>query len=630
MAYLTVIKGDNLGEKLKLQQRTTIGRAENNTIQLKDLRASKVHAEIVFKSGNYVIFDLNSNNGIIINNKLIRSHKVLQNNDEFSIADTIFRFVNEADPLKDTENKIDHTINVRDYSPIDVKMQTAMVRNFDGQQYLEILTKINNLIASPPSQIDTTFKQFLKIALDVTNGANGCILLYDKSTQSFDVYVSIPEGDTPPIPPSLFKKITEEKQEVITSDVINDFRFPVEERESFTGIRSLICVPITYDNQIQGALYLSHPLKNQFDYKEITPIKAINNALGLMIENSHKDSLLSRQIHVHNQEIMGSSKEIKIVVSLIDKVAKTPSTRVLIKGEIGTGKGLFAREIHNRSPRRIKPFSEINCGMYDSSEDFEIELYGCERGFHPKSKDTYIGKIEQANGGTLFLNQIEKVPLESQKRLLNFLQTKIINRNGSEKPIKIDIQILASTNENLEKAVDEKRFRWDLFFQLNVFQINIPPLRERISDIPALVQYFIKVYSTEMDKKIIGISDEALRLLTKYNWLGNVRELENCIENAVLHNKGTIILPEHLMLDILEVKSKSIEESTISYKEEKLKSDLSLEEAEKDVIFKALEKHEWDVIKASLILGIHRNTLRKKIVKYELTPSKRIHREKTQ
>src|SRR6202041_1333436 len=232
------------------------------------------------------------------------------------------------------------------------------------------------------------------------------------------------------------------------------------------------------------------------------------------------------------EEIVGSSQSLRKVLRSVDKVAATDST-VLILGETGTGKELIARAIHKRSPRSPRAFIRINCAAIPQSL-IASELFGHEKGAFTGALERRIGRFEAADGGTLFLDEIGDLPAEAQIMLLRVLQEREFERIGNTKPIQVDVRVLAATNSNLAADVDEGNFRQDLYYRLNVFPINIPPLRERIGDVPVLAEYLLERYAKKTGKKITTIDQSTLAMLQDYDWPGNIRELQNIIERAVI------------------------------------------------------------------------------------------------
>jgi len=243
-------------------------------------------------------------------------------------------------------------------------------------------------------------------------------------------------------------------------------------------------------------------------------------------------------------KIIGKSVQLQEITAKIQKVSPTNAT-VFLHGESGTGKELFARAIHHLSPRKDAPFLAINSAAIPR-ELLESELFGYERGAFTGAEARKLGRLEVADKGTVFLDEIGDMDLALQSKLLRVLQEQVIERVGGGKPIKIDVRVIAATNKDIVKAVEAKLFREDLFYRLNVFPINIPPLRERREDIPPLAAHFLKKYSTEVRKGPLTISDEAMDILMKSPWKGNIRELENVIERAVIYAEGVMIRAEDL------------------------------------------------------------------------------------
>lgn len=301
-------------------------------------------------------------------------------------------------------------------------------------------------------------------------------------------------------------------------------------------------------------------------------------------------------------EIIGESPAMKKVMEMVNTVAETDST-VMIRGESGTGKELIARAIHAKSRRRYFPIVTINCGAYPEGL-LESELFGHEKGAFTGALYQRKGKLEMANKGTLFLDEVGNISLKMQMDLLRVLETKKFTRLGGEKVIEVDFRVISATNRDLEQAVKEGSFREDLYYRLNVFTIFLPPLRERRSDIPLLTHYFIKKFSLSMNKDVREISKEALNLLMDYDWPGNVRELRNVIERAMVNVKGTKIEVDDLYFSISSPYPKPEGET--------------LEDVEKAHIKKILNKTGWNITKAAEILNIDRVTLYNKIEKYKL------------
>jgi len=304
-----------------------------------------------------------------------------------------------------------------------------------------------------------------------------------------------------------------------------------------------------------------------------------------------------------SKEIIGESAGIKKMMEDIRSVADAGST-VLIRGESGTGKELVARAIHANSKRRYAPIVTINCGALPESI-LESELFGHEKGAFTGAQYARKGKFEMADGGTIFLDEIGNISPKIQMELLRVLEDKKFFRLGGSKEIKADFRTIAATNKDLEAAMEQGEFRNDLFYRLNVFVIEIPPLRERRSDIPLLAQHFFRVFTSQMNKPIAKISSEAMKVLVDYDWPGNVRELENAIERAVVVCKTKEIRPA----DFPFFHARPEEEPAM---------DDSLEALQKSHIKKILDQAGWNISKAAAVLQIDRVTLYNKINKYNL------------
>ena len=313
-------------------------------------------------------------------------------------------------------------------------------------------------------------------------------------------------------------------------------------------------------------------------------------------------------------ELIGRSRKMQEIYDLIMSVAKTDST-VLIHGESGTGKELIAHAIHASSHRQDKPFIVVNCAAY-SEHLLESELFGHERGSFTGAHRRKLGRFELAKGGTIFIDEIGEIPPHSQLLLLRVLQNKTFERVGGEKTLEIEVRIIAATNKRLEEEIKAGRFREDLYYRLNVIPIEVPPLRERKDDIPHLVDHFRKKYSNTTGKQVLNCSQSALELLMRYNWYGNVRELENTIERAVVMATGPVITPTDLPAKLQQGPEVFDDKQVTEV------NPTSLYDYEKQFILKTLQATKWNKYQTAKILGITRSTLYSKIQKYALKAQK--------
>lgn len=314
-------------------------------------------------------------------------------------------------------------------------------------------------------------------------------------------------------------------------------------------------------------------------------------------------------------EFVGSSQKMKEVFNLIYRLCKVDTT-VLIRGENGTGKELVARAIHFNSPRKSGSFVAINCGAIPESL-MESELFGHEKGSFTGAVERKIGKFQMANNGTLFLDEIGELKPDMQVKLLRVLQERKFTPVGSNREVKTSTRIIAATNRNLEKMMEEGTFREDLFYRLNVMPIFMPPLRDRADDIAALVQHFIKKFAKQHNRTMSGITPEALELLRAYRWPGNIRELENVVERSFIVENSQMITPASLP-DTVKAPAKAAPEAAGSHVNYSgpLDFDAFKEEMEKDFIISALKAHNGRINQTVAQANIPKNTLLRKIRKY--------------
>lgn len=349
------------------------------------------------------------------------------------------------------------------------------------------------------------------------------------------------------------------------------------------------------------------------------PVK--KDELVRVVERVIREASLRREVsrlrkEVHKEysfhQILGKSKPIQAVFDLIRRVADSP-TNVLITGESGTGKELVAKAIHYNSDRKEAPFIPVNCAAIPE-QLLESELFGHMRGAFTDAKADKRGLFEEAQKGTLFLDEISELPLMLQAKILRAIQEKETRRVGANKPVPVDVRIIAATNLNLAEEVKAKRFRDDLYYRLNVIELKLPPLRDRREDIPLLVDAFLKKCAAARSKTVKGVSESALAMLIDYGWPGNVRELENVIERAVTLSRGEKISPDDLPPAVQGARGDR------RVLDEAAEKSLPLHELEKEYIKKILEKTGGNKYQTAHALGIDRKTLYRKLAEIEGTP----------
>jgi transcriptional regulator with GAF, ATPase, and Fis domain len=334
---------------------------------------------------------------------------------------------------------------------------------------------------------------------------------------------------------------------------------------------------------------------------------------NLKRENINLRSQLKKKYRFEN--IIGDNEKMQRIFELIEKVADSDST-ILILGESGTGKELIAKAIHYNSYRREGPFVPVNCAAIPS-ELLESELFGHEKGAFTNAIRTRIGRFELANGGTVFLDEIGDMSPILQSKLLRVLQERQFERIGGIKTIKTDIRVIAATHQDLKLAVEQKRFREDLYYRLNVIPIHVPPLREKKSDIPLLVHHFLDHFNKSKKKKIKGMTNETLERLLQYDWPGNARELENTIERLVILLDNDVITPQDLPEKFQNLSPGDFSKG-VEIPEEGISLDIAVNEFEKKLILQALIKTGWVKNKAARLLNLNRTTLIEKIKRQNL------------
>jgi DNA-binding NtrC family response regulator len=302
------------------------------------------------------------------------------------------------------------------------------------------------------------------------------------------------------------------------------------------------------------------------------------------------------------ENIVGRSRKMRDLFDLAFRVAQSDST-ILLAGESGSGKELLAKAIHQNSDRAKKPFVTINCGAIPETL-VESELFGHRRGSFTGAVADRIGKFEAANEGTVFLDEVSELEPNVQVKLLRVLQEREIDKVGDPRPLRVNVRVIAATNRNLRNLVEDRQFREDLFYRLSVIAIDLPPLRERKEDIPLLVDHFIRNCCIREQVAPVSVSPEALEILTRYAWPGNVREVENLMERLVVLRTGSVVLPEHLPAEVLRQKPR-VAKVALELPDE----GIDLEEVEKEILLQALQRHRWNQTHAARYLNITRKTL---------------------
>jgi Nif-specific regulatory protein len=641
--YLVVRRDDGFGDVYPLTngQRYTLGRAATNRIILKDELCSREHAEIYYADGRWRLRDLTSLNGTRLNGQRLQEEEALAPSDEIHLGRTHLLFVEDMEQLPDVpvrpppseegvsiKKRLGQTrfltpIPPTPSGPCGPTLDTDLTPSKDERHNLSHdLALLYRLALNMGAATD--YQELVRIVLDglleAIPAEVGAILSVQEGNQlevtahrhrnpSVQSYNRVSEYVT--------NEVLSTREAVLAEDVARDRYLRNRESLADLGATSLICAPVVFNERVLGLihLYCTDPHK-ALDSEDLEFAVAVAKQLGAVIHQLQRQDSLSKenrslrdQLRVES-ELVGDSPPMKQIENQIARVAATNAT-VLIRGESGAGKELIARAIHFSSLRRDGPFVCLNCAALTETL-LESELFGHEKGAFTGATEKKIGKFEAADHGTIFLDEIGEMSMSTQAKFLRVLEGHPFERVGGNAPIRVDVRVVAATNQPLEKAVHDGTFRRDLFFRLQVVEIHAPPLRERPGDITMLAQHFLDRFVRETGRKIRGFSPAALQKLQAYHWPGNVRELRNVVERAVALGNGPVLDVGDVWLSSLEGNRPDPAGGEMTYQP------VSLESVEKAHIVATLNHTDWNKSQAATILGIERSTLDRKIKTYEL------------
>jgi Nif-specific regulatory protein len=644
-AYLVVRLDDGFGEVYPLQpgSRYTLGRAATNRIVLKDELCSREHAEVYQADGAWVVRDMGSLNGTRLNNEAVTVERQLEPRDEIHLGRTRLVYVEEMHQLPDLPRR-----NRKPGDDVSIRKRLGDTRLLhagavDGQATV--------LQARPGRQLEQDLSLLYRLALRMGSADNsgdlvGIVLdgLLEATRAEVGAVLAVRENRDlellayrhrdptvqtyHKVSQFLSSEVLATREAVLAEDVSR--HQDLRQRESLAELRatSVICAPVVFGEKVLGLIHLyctCPPTQTTtatgtvsgggLDADDLDFAVAVARQLGaalhhLQVQNelTVENRALRDQLRVES-ELVGASRSIHDIESQVGRVADTSAT-VLIRGESGVGKELVARAIHFSSPRRAGPFVCLNCAALTETL-LESELFGHEKGAFTGATEKMIGKFEAADRGTIFLDEIGEMHLNTQSKFLRVLEGHPFERVGGNAPIKVSVRVVAATNQPLEQAVREGKFRRDLFFRLQVVEIRVPPLRERPADVPVLAEHFLQRFVREMGRRIKGFTPAAMAKLRDYHWPGNVRELRNVIERGVALGTGTMLDADDLWLSSLDAAG-PVPVSEAAYKP------LSLADLEKEHIVRTLAHTDWNKSQAATILGIERSTLDRKIKGYDL------------
>jgi transcriptional regulator with GAF, ATPase, and Fis domain len=620
-AKLVAINGPLRKSEYPIVGEVTLGGDAGSTIRLEDPWVSAHHCAISEQGERFFLNDLESHAGTFVNGIPVKQRE-LKSGDEVAIGNSLFLFQSEVslssprstvqidqEDVPDAETVELHTDELLNLSPealAALRPTERLARN------LNALLRISSAIGFLRDEESLPW-ELLGMIFDVIPAERGAILLLEDESSEVLQQVAWDRMQGPDHPvhvsQSVVRRVVEEKMP------LRDCGKDGKPRKTF------VCVPMLAKNRVLGMIYLeSSAVGSKFTQEDLELLAAIAGLGVIGIENARQFERLSSENQLLRAEVslthdmVGRSGRMREVYQFVERVAASDST-VLICGESGTGKELAARAIHKNSARKDQAFVGLNCAALTETL-LESELFGHEKGAFTSAVSQKKGYLEVAEGGTIFLDEIGELSPILQAKLLRVLQEREFVRVGGTRPIKIDVRFLAATNKDLQKCVREEKFRADLYHRLNVISLTLPPLRERREDIAELAEHFVARYAKRCKRHVTGISEPALACLRRYDWPGNIRELENAMERAVVIGNSEKILPEDLpesLQDIVEAEGNG---TPAKYHE-------AIRELKKKMILSALEQGGGNITEAAKLLGVHANYLHRLMRNLELRPKMR-------
>ncbi len=673
IAYLVIRDGKKWSDVFRLMpgRTVTIGRSPTNQIVVREDQASRQHAEIFMVESKWIVRDLNSRNGTAIGTERITTDHELKPGDIIWIAGTQMAFVTDLssaynkkvfskveigaetitglevddddDQVTMSELKITEPTNITHRRQKTKYLQSDEP---DGEEDFEVGDGVGTPEPTNATRLcrlafdlanETTPRSICDMALDclheVTKMDAGAVLMVPKlrrtTTDPKKLEIlgwrsnSLPEYQR--VSNFLAETCLRGGEAVLARDIQDDSALGLRDSSGMIQATSVIAAPIKMNGRTIGLVHIySTHAKLGLKPNDLEFTLAVAETVGMALRTRYREQKLVEDLsktrtqidQLRSQlgvesEIVGASPAMFRVHEQVAKAAPSRAT-ILIRGESGVGKELVARAVHFSSDRRGGPFICLNCAALSESL-LESELFGHEKGAFTGATDRKQGKFEAADKGTLMLDEIGEMSPSIQAKFLRVLEGHPFERVGGNKAIKVDVRTIAATNRDLEQDVRKGTFRKDLFFRLHVVQVDVPPLRKRLEDIPVLADYFLEKFNKETGRRITGFSPPALQQLKRYRWPGNVRELKNVVERAVVLARTDVIQLDELSLTNLTTASESqFDMGTILREYEPM----SLEQLESGHIEATLRSTTWNKSRAAAILGIERSTLDRKIKKY--------------
>jgi transcriptional regulator with GAF, ATPase, and Fis domain len=603
---------------------TTLGRDPANALPVIDPSVSRKHCLFRQEDGRFKVKDLSSRNGTVVNGMTVQEHW-LRHGDEIAVGDSIFLYLQEEEDLQQpggrvefddshpaSETKLIHPKEVVYLQPD--RMLRELPATSQIARNLNALLKISRAVHAI-RDLDELQGQLLDLIFEVVPASRGAILLAEGPSQEFNsLYARTRQSGQPQlvrVSRTIARQVIKDNVAILGGDVPASDKLREVESLAQSEVRSLLCVPLAVFERVIGCIYLdSTSASNRFHEDHLQLLAAIAGVSAAALDNARHAQWLEQENRRLTAEIsedrilVGNGPRMQEVYQSLVKVARSEAT-VLIEGESGTGKELAARAVHQSSPRADKPFVAINCATIQETL-LESELFGHERGAFTHAIAQKKGKLEVADGGVVFLDEIGELAPGLQVKLLRVLQEREFERVGGTRPIKLDIRLVAATNRDLEKAVEAGEFRRDLYYRLAVVKMTMPPLRDRKEDIAMLTRHFVQKYAKRCNQKAKPVSREAMAALMNYEWPGNVRELENAMERALVMGSSDSILLDDLPEALLEQEPASADVSEGKYHS-------GVKQFKKQMIVDAVVQTRGNYVEAATLLGVHANYLHRLI-----------------
>ncbi len=602
----------------------SIGRDASNPICIDDPAVAHIHCRIARQNDSFLLTDQDTSSGTFVNGIPVKQ-RVLAPGDQIAVGSSLFLFQMEGSVAAEIS-----TVQLDDTSPVSGQEQqlrhdellylhpeslAALPQSARVDRALSTLLKISTAIGSI-RDVESLQWQLLGMIFDVIPAERGAILLVNDGAGEISSPVAWDRVSGPDHPVhvsrSLVRRVIKDGVAILDNEAC-ELDSPPDDHAP--AVRSLLCVPLAVADRALGTIYLdSANPSTAFTKDDLQLLAAIAGLAAIAIENARQFERLGSENQRLRAEIslqhdmVGQSPRMRQVYQFIEKVAPSDST-VLIHGESGTGKELAARAIHKNSQRKDQPFMALNCAALTETL-LESELFGHEKGAFTSAICQKKGLLEVAEGGSVFLDEVGELSLTLQAKLLRVLQEREFVRVGGTRPIKLNVRFLAATNKDLQKAVREDAFRTDLFHRLNVISFTLPALREHPDDIPLLAEYFAARYAKRCNRDVKGISAEARACLAQYDWPGNIRELENAMERAVVIGSSSFILPEDLPETLLE-SSPASANAPAQYHD-------AVRNLKKQLILTAFEQSGGNITEAAKLLGLNPNYLHRLIRNLDL------------